>query len=526
MKRLLVLLPALLALQVGVSPALAWTWPAEGPVLQTFRLGADPYEGGQHRGVDVGGSAGTPVMAPAGGTVSFAGTVPGGGLVVTIQTADGYSVTLVHLGTVRIERGAVVGEGEVVGSVGPSGTAELPVPYVHLGIRVTEDENGYLDPVTFLPPRAVIAPAPGSLEEGAALPEVATGPGADVPPAEISPGPPEPASDDARQGGLPEAPPAAAVDIPAAPESSSAPERSTPDGVGDATSPARAPAPAGEVSTVADAAPAAPAKALPQPRASASESRSAIRERHGGGAPASARAGAAAFAHGGNKGVSSVDDARAAVAEPAGRSERPPASARPKQRAAVGKGLGIGSTPESLVGALYSAPGAKTVPSHFPLPEAAAGTRPAERRSPAADSGTVSGRGSQEGWLSLLVPGFGVAIVLGLLTVVAHRRPSVPRGPGEPATSRVEPGAAPTSAEDADRPEQLTRPALGREVVWLLPAERGAVPRLDRDDDRVGLLDRPGDLRPARRLRVEHRCSERRASRPLPRRSRREALLR
>lgn len=82
MKRLLVLLPALLAIQVGVSPALAWTWPVDGPVLQTFRLGADPYEGGQHRGIDVGAPAGTPVAAPAGGTVTFAGTVPGGGRAV------------------------------------------------------------------------------------------------------------------------------------------------------------------------------------------------------------------------------------------------------------------------------------------------------------------------------------------------------------------------------------------------------------------------------------------------------------
>ena len=51
-------------------------WPADGPVLRPFQLGADPYAAGQHRGIDVGGAAGAPVRRPAAGTVSFAGSVP------------------------------------------------------------------------------------------------------------------------------------------------------------------------------------------------------------------------------------------------------------------------------------------------------------------------------------------------------------------------------------------------------------------------------------------------------------------
>jgi murein DD-endopeptidase MepM/ murein hydrolase activator NlpD len=67
MKRLAILLPALLALQVGVQPALAWTWPVDGPVLQTFYVDANPYAGGQHRGIDVGAPVGTAVLAPTAG---------------------------------------------------------------------------------------------------------------------------------------------------------------------------------------------------------------------------------------------------------------------------------------------------------------------------------------------------------------------------------------------------------------------------------------------------------------------------
>src|SRR5829696_5759930 len=134
MKRILALLPVLLAFQVCVSPALAWTWPVRGPVLRPFAFDrGNPYAGGQHRGADIGASVGASVAAPTGGTVTFAGSTPGGGLTLAIRTADGYSATLVHLGSLAVGRGAAVHEGAVVGTVGPTGQAELGAPHVHLG---------------------------------------------------------------------------------------------------------------------------------------------------------------------------------------------------------------------------------------------------------------------------------------------------------------------------------------------------------------------------------------------------------
>jgi len=162
MKRLLPLLPVLVTFLVGAMPAHAWTWPVEGPVLRPFVFGDDPYAAGQHRGIDIGAPTGTNVSAPASGTVSFAGTVPHGGRTVTIQTADGFSVTLVHLGSYSVGRGASVAEGAVVGTVGPSGDAELSVPYVYLGVRVTADPQGYVDPLAYLPASG----SPGSGDSG------------------------------------------------------------------------------------------------------------------------------------------------------------------------------------------------------------------------------------------------------------------------------------------------------------------------------------------------------------------------
>lgn len=171
MKRILALLPVLLAFQVCVSPALAWTWPVSGPVLRPFAFDrGNPYAGGQHRGADIGASVGASVVAPASGTVTFAGSTPGGGLTLAIRTVDGYSATLVHLGSLAVGRGAAVQDGAVVGTVGSTGQAELGAPHIHLGVRIAADEHGYVDPLAFLPGRAA-SPPPAEPSAGSAAPK-------------------------------------------------------------------------------------------------------------------------------------------------------------------------------------------------------------------------------------------------------------------------------------------------------------------------------------------------------------------
>src|SRR5688500_11190941 len=134
------------------APAAAgWSWPVDGPVLRPFVFGDDPYAAGQHRGIDIGAPAETPVHAASAGTVSFAGTVPSGGRTVTVRTGDGLSVTYSELGAIRVARGAEVVEGDPIGTVGSAA-------HVHLGVRVTAEDQGYLDPLLFLPAR-VEAPA-------------------------------------------------------------------------------------------------------------------------------------------------------------------------------------------------------------------------------------------------------------------------------------------------------------------------------------------------------------------------------
>jgi peptidase M23-like protein len=186
MRRLVpIVLLLLVGLLGGAQPAGAWTWPVSGPLLERFSFDAThPYAAGQSRGIAIGAADGAAVLAPAAGVVSFAGTVPANGRTLTIQTADGLAVTLTHLGALAVARGAGVVEGSPVGAVGSSGTAEFPVPYVHLGIRVASDDQGYLDPLRLLPvagpPAAptspvdpVAAPAPAPVAPSVSVPAVA-----------------------------------------------------------------------------------------------------------------------------------------------------------------------------------------------------------------------------------------------------------------------------------------------------------------------------------------------------------------
>ena len=183
MRRLL--LAAVLAALCFVPTAGAWTWPARGDVVQPFSFDpAHPYAAGYHRGIDIADVLGATVVAPATGAVTFAGTVPSSGKSITITTPDGYAVTLTHLGALLVGAGAAVSEGDPVATIGPSGDPEATVPYVHLGIRIAADEQGYVDPIGLLPARSAApavpppAPAPAAVPPAVAPPAEADLPGA------------------------------------------------------------------------------------------------------------------------------------------------------------------------------------------------------------------------------------------------------------------------------------------------------------------------------------------------------------
>jgi len=97
------------------------------------------YNGGAatsyHKGVDFGAPSGTPVLAPASGTVILAGTVEEGFVVHgnTVILDHGHALTSVylHLNAITVREGDPVQRGEEIGRVGHTGISTAP--HLHWG---------------------------------------------------------------------------------------------------------------------------------------------------------------------------------------------------------------------------------------------------------------------------------------------------------------------------------------------------------------------------------------------------------
>jgi murein DD-endopeptidase MepM/ murein hydrolase activator NlpD len=99
-------------------------WPCEGRI--TSRYGQKRYlngiDSGYHWGVDIAVPVGTPVKAPAAGSVIFAEKgVPLAGNTVIVDHGHGLSSTLIHLDRIGVKVGDEVKQGDVVGTVGMTG---------------------------------------------------------------------------------------------------------------------------------------------------------------------------------------------------------------------------------------------------------------------------------------------------------------------------------------------------------------------------------------------------------------------
>jgi hypothetical protein len=160
----------LLANLVLASPAWAqWVWPLRGEVITPYSNGDDPYAGGRHRGIDIAGDVGRPVVAATGGTVRFAGTVGSSGLTVSVRSLDGFDTSYLHLSSASVREGQSVATGDRLGAVGTSGTRSAERPHLHFGVREAGTRHAYRDPLSLLPPLG----APGQSPVGAPLPQPA-----------------------------------------------------------------------------------------------------------------------------------------------------------------------------------------------------------------------------------------------------------------------------------------------------------------------------------------------------------------
>ena len=97
-------------------------------LVSVFGNRDDPMTGHRafHAGLDFAATIGTPILAAAGGTVSYAGLRPDFGWVVEIEHGNGLTTRYAHASRVLVSVGNVVEPGDPIAQVGSTGRSTGP----------------------------------------------------------------------------------------------------------------------------------------------------------------------------------------------------------------------------------------------------------------------------------------------------------------------------------------------------------------------------------------------------------------
>jgi murein DD-endopeptidase MepM/ murein hydrolase activator NlpD len=130
-----------------VLAALPSRWPVRGPINSGFGGRTSPWAATSefHSGLDIGAPIGTPVKAPAPGTVVFAGVHPEYGQTLIIEHGNETKSVYGHLSRLNVAVNQTVHRGEIVALTGNTGRSSGP--HLHYEIQVkgqSVNPTGYL----------------------------------------------------------------------------------------------------------------------------------------------------------------------------------------------------------------------------------------------------------------------------------------------------------------------------------------------------------------------------------------------
>lgn len=117
----------------------SFIWPASGTVTSEFGMRVHPVTGKRklHAGIDIANSSGTPIYAPASGTVIRSGVMSGYGNVVFIthnMNGQVYTTVYGHLEASLVSAGQTVSQGQQIALMGNTGISTGP----HLHFEIHE----------------------------------------------------------------------------------------------------------------------------------------------------------------------------------------------------------------------------------------------------------------------------------------------------------------------------------------------------------------------------------------------------
>ncbi len=123
-----------------------YIWPTTGVITSKFGGRKVSVGSSNHKGIDIGNSAGTQVVAADSGTVFFAGKNAGYGNLIQIRHDDGTVTRYAHLRKILVSEGDRVCQGQLIGEMGRTGVATGN----HLHFEILPDGKTQVNPLTCL----------------------------------------------------------------------------------------------------------------------------------------------------------------------------------------------------------------------------------------------------------------------------------------------------------------------------------------------------------------------------------------
>jgi murein DD-endopeptidase MepM/ murein hydrolase activator NlpD len=123
--------------------SLGFTWPAAGKL--TSRFGR--RWGRMHKGIDIAGPVGTPIIAAADGVVTVAGWSSGYGKLVEVRHTDGTITRYGHNSQLSVSSGQVVRQGQQLAEMGSTGHSTGS----HLHFEIHPSGGSAVNPIAYLP---------------------------------------------------------------------------------------------------------------------------------------------------------------------------------------------------------------------------------------------------------------------------------------------------------------------------------------------------------------------------------------
>ncbi|QBK06596.1 LysM peptidoglycan-binding domain-containing protein [Hylemonella gracilis] len=127
--------------EAASSSGLTWIWPVSGPVLASF-------DGVRNKGLDIGGTAGEPVLAAADGRVVYSGSgLRGYGNLIIIKHNNTYLTAYAHNRALLVKEDQTVKRGQKIAEMGNSDADRVKL---HFEVR---RQGKPVNPAQYLPKR-------------------------------------------------------------------------------------------------------------------------------------------------------------------------------------------------------------------------------------------------------------------------------------------------------------------------------------------------------------------------------------